>query len=214
MPWGKLINKIETYLITEMPKGCRVVDLMCGPGYLLGRLDQRRSDVVYMGVDLDNGFIDHAKGLYPRICFECADVVAWSTQKKFDVVICTGGVHHLPDNLQSTFIYKISCLLNTRGVAIIADPYIDDYDSQEGRILAGARLGYEYLVATIKNGAPPDVIEAAIQVLRNDVLTLEWKTSFKKQRKVFEQYFKDVFMYKTWPAKKKGYGDCCFIVKK
>ena len=213
MPHGKLIEEISSYLVTHIPKRGNALDLMCGPGYLLGKLNEQRPDVVYMGMDIDRGFITHAEKSYPGIVFCCADVCLWNPSERFDVVTCTGGTHHLPDELQDSFIGKISSLIKDGGFALIADPYISDYRSEQERLLAGAKLGYEYLVATIQKGAPPDIIDEAVQTLRNDVLLVEWKTSIKKRLVMLRRYFKHIEMYKTWPAHETDYGDYYFVVR-
>lgn len=214
MPWGKLIDQVLSYLVRNVPKNGRVLDLMCGPGYLLGKLKDRRPDLVCKGVDIDQGFIEHAQRLYPTVEFECADALRWATDDRFETIVCTAGVHHLPDDAQDQFIAAIGRLLVRRGFAVIADPYIDDYDSPRERLIAGARLGYKYLAATIANGATPDVIDAAVQVLRNDVLLIEWKTSVRRRLSTLKRHFSHVKQHKTWPLENTRYGDYYFIVRR
>ena len=156
--------------------------------------------------------IQHAASHYPGIAFEVADAFTWETSQKFDAIICTGGVHHLPDEQQEAFIAKLASLVSKRGFAIIADPYIGNYNTPEERLVAAARFGYEYLDATIKNGATPDVIDAAVQCLRNDVLLIEWKTSARKRLAMLKPYFKNIQAHKTWPDHETDWGDYYFIV--
>ncbi len=213
MPWGKLIHEVQDYVTTLTPTSGNVLDLLCGPGYLLGKIEEARPDIRYTGVDLEPEYIQHARSLYPRITFELADVIAWETTEQFDVIICTAGVHHLPDALQEPFIARLPSLLKKDGFVIIGDPYIGNFTSQKERLLAGAKLGYEYLSATINLDAPADVIQAAVGVLSNDVLQVEWKTSIQLRRKMLEPHFKKIEMRKTWPANESDYGDYYFILK-
>ena len=31
-----------------------------------------------------------------NIEFNIADALSWNTDKKYDLILCTGGIHHLP----------------------------------------------------------------------------------------------------------------------
>jgi trans-aconitate methyltransferase len=192
MPWGRLIEKVKQNVISNAPRGSKVLDLLCGPGYLIGQIQKARPDMEYLGIDLEAEFINYARQNYPKVNFLVADAFNWMPENKFDVVLCTAGVHHLPDEKQEPFIKKIADLLTATGFAIIAD---------------------EYLLATIQMGAPPDVIDAAVQVLRNDVLLIEWKTSVRKRSKMLRKYFKDQIALKTWPLDLvTDYGDYYFVL--
>ncbi len=212
-PWGKLVHEVQHHVTALTPLGGNVLDLLCGPGYLLGKLEEARPDLHYLGVDLDDRYLQHAIDLYPGIFFEHGDAITWQTEEKFDAIICTAGVHHLPDDEQEPFIARLPSLLKKDGFVIIGDPYIGNFNSERERLIAGAELGHAFLVASISMGAPPDVIAAAVGVLSNDVLLVEWKTSIERRRKMLEPYFKHIEMKKTWPDHESEYGDYYFILK-
>lgn len=214
MPWGTLIEQVLDYLEQQTPKEAKVLDLMCGPGYLLGKIKQLRPDLNLTGVDIDKRYIDFAKEKYQDIHFFASDSMGWQTDDKFDLIICTAGVHHLPYEKQEEFIKKIFTLLKEDGFCIIADPYIDDYSNEKERLLAASKLGYEYLVAVIENNAPEDIISATVDILNNDVMKSEFKTSIKKNKEIFAKYFSFVEIHKSWPKSDSEYGDYFFILKK
>ncbi len=214
MPWGKLISEILEILKNMIPENGEVLDLLCGTGNLLGRLAEIRSDVSYTGIDLEDEYILFARKSYPTLSFETADVLTWSTDKKFDAVVVTGGLHHIPYEQQDIFIAKLATLLKDDGLALVADPYIDDYSTEIERKISAAKLGYEYLVATIANGATDDVTKATADLIANDVLKVEYKTSTKKIRPMFEKYFSHIEEHKTWPESDSEYGDYCFVLRK
>lgn len=218
MPWGILIAQIEELIAGSVPHNGEVLDLLCGTGNLLGRLYTHRPDVVYTGVDLENEYIEFARRSYPQLNFEVGDVLEWSNGKSYDVVVVTGGLHHLPYDRQASFVLKVSGLLKQGGFAIIADPYIDNYldesESESERKLAAAKLGYEYLIATINNGAPDGVVEATAGLITNDVLGVEFKTAVAKIRPIFETYFSSIEEHKTWPQSDTEYGDYYFVLRK
>ena len=211
MSWGKLIREITDCIVGRAPQGGRVLDLLCGPGYLLGQLQKKRSDISCLGVDLEEEFICHAKRLYPSIGFEVADAFNWRTENKFDVVICTAGVHHLPFERQEAFIARLRGFLNTGGFAVVADPYISNFETEQERQLACTELGSAYLIEAIKRGAPSEVVKAGVGILENDLLLVEWKTSVSKQRPIFEKYFSHVEERHVWPSIGE-YGDYYFVL--
>lgn len=220
MPWGILIDEAISFVVENAPANGTVLDLMCGPGYLLGKIASARADLSLCGIDINEKFISHARDKYPGIKFEIADVLSWSSPSKFDIVLCTGGIHHLRYKDQAPFIESIPSLMIDGGYALFADPYIDSYKTEQGRRLAAAELGYQYLCATILNGAPDSVREAANDVLRNDVMGFEYKTSLDKHLPVFRRTFKkERSTQRTWPATEMNplfgeYGDYLIICRK
>lgn len=209
MPWGILIGDIQKIVLDRVPQGGNVVDLMCGTGNLLGELYSKRSDVKYTGVDLEADYIDYAKRQYPNINFEVKDAIIWQSDIKYDAVLCTGGLHHLPYEKQEEFLRKVSSLVKEGGFAIVADPYIPDYSNEQERKISAVNLGCKYLIATIKNNATDDIIKATADLIPNDVLLVEFKTSVEKIKPQFNRSFTNVEIHKTWGED--GYGDYYFI---
>jgi len=212
MPWGILVAEVENFIVKNVPKDGTVLDLLCGTGYLLVELQKKRPDIKFTGVDLESEFIDYARKEYPEIDFQVADAFTWNSDKKFDAILCTGGLHHIQYDKQREFVRKIASLIKDDGFAIVADPYIDDYSNEKERKLAAAKLGYEYLAATIKNGATDDVTKATADLIPNDVFMVEFKTSVNKAKPYFEENFSKVEMRKTWGDGE--YGDYYFILRK
>ncbi len=213
MPWGIWVAQVLDLVASKVPKNGSVLDLMCGPGYLLGEIARRRSDLALEGVDLSEEFISHARSKYPGIVFHLDDVLAWEPAQKYDLVVCTGGTHHLPYEHQVPFLEGIPGLLKPDGFCIFADPYVDDYSNESERQQAAAKLGYEYMLATMKKGAPEDIVKATIDILYNDVMGLEFKTSLKKLEPVFRRIFSEVEIHKTWPETESEYGDYYIVCR-
>jgi 2-polyprenyl-3-methyl-5-hydroxy-6-metoxy-1,4-benzoquinol methylase len=213
-PWGKLIREVLEYITKNISKNSIVLDLMCGPGYLLGQLASKRSDLHLTGVDINEGFIAYSKRMYPGISFIKSDAIEWKSSGKYDLVLCTAGLHHIPYDKQEMFIRKISALIEEKGTGIIADPYVDSYSNEDERRRAASRLGYEYLKATLKNKPPEDIIKSAIDIMHNDVLGYEYKTSLQRTVPIFKRNFKEISVLKTWPLKDSEYGEYCIIAKK
>ncbi len=213
-PWGILIREIQDFIVKSVPQNGRVLDLLCGTGYLLGELRKKRPDLNCVGVDMEPEFVEFGKRTYPEIEFVNADVRTWTSDESFDAVLCTAGLHHLPYSEHESFVAKIASLVSPTGFAMVADPYIDDYSNETERKVAAARLGYEYLADTVKSGASEDVVKAAVDILSNDVLGVEFKNSIKRTEPTFSKYFGYVEKHKTWPVHESEYGDYYFILKK
>ena len=214
LPWGKLISKILSLIEKEGPKNGSVLDLMCGPGYLLGEISKIRPDLALEGVDINEEFIQYAQKKYPKIEFQVADVLSWSPSKKYNLLLCTGGIHHLPYEKQELFLKTIPNLLNPKGFAVFADPYTDEFSNEIEKKQAAAKLGYEYILATMKNGAPDDIVKATIDILYNDVMGFEYKTPLKKLEPIFRRLFSKVDINKTWPEYDSEFGDYYMICRK
>lgn len=213
MPWKTILEKVLGIVVNKSPEKGKVLDLMCGPGYLLDKIKERRSDLFLVGVDINEEFIAHAKKRNPDTDFFVEDVMEWTSGEKFDIVTCTGGLHHLPYEKHENFLKKIRELMNTNGICIVADPYVDDYTNEKERKTAASKLGYEYLLAVIEKNAPSEILAATIDILHNDVLKYEFKTSIIKIKPIFERFFSNVEIHKTWPNSDSQYGDYYILAK-
>ncbi|OGD62436.1 hypothetical protein A3F39_01890 [Candidatus Berkelbacteria bacterium RIFCSPHIGHO2_12_FULL_50_11] len=202
----KLINK-------NAPQKGALLDMMCGTGYLLGEIAKKRPDLRLIGVDIDDRYVSFSRKTYPGVNIEKGDVLKWHPQSAFDVVICTGSLHHVPYDRQEKAVANISSLVKPDGFVIVSDSYVDDYSNEFERKNAAAKLGYEYLKETIQNKAPNPVVEWTIDIMWNDVLMKEFKTSLRKRLLIFEKYFAVVDTMKTWPAIESDYGDYISILR-
>ena len=67
-----------------------VLDAGCGTGRVAIELARRGIDVV--GVDLDAGFIEHARAKAPTIDWQHSDLATVELARRFDVVVAAGNV--------------------------------------------------------------------------------------------------------------------------
>ena len=213
MPWENLIEEIANLIRNIAPRDGKVIDLMCGPGWLLRKIARTRPDLCLTGVDINEEFIAHAKKKLRNVEFQRADVLTWEAQEKYDIVLCTGGIHHLPYEKQAIFIRKTRMLLHSSGTAVFADPIIDDFRNEKERQLAAVKLGSQLLSAVIEKQATEEIIRACIDILSNDVLGYEFKTSLIKTQHLYKKVFSQVETKKVWPRKQSDYGDFYFICR-
>ncbi|MFZ5955313.1 MAG: class I SAM-dependent methyltransferase [Nanoarchaeota archaeon] len=207
MPYKDSLNKVISYISENAPQNGSLIDLMCGPGYLLGKIALARRDLKLEGSDIDERYISFATQKYPHLKFKLEDVLSLNPEKQYDIVMCTGALHHVPYDKQEEAVRKMTSLVKPNGFLLISDCYIDDYANETQRRIAAVKLGHEYLKETIQNGAPEEVIIPTIEILANDVLMKEFKTSLKKRTEIFKRLFSNVRTFKTWPNFESEYGD-------
>ncbi|MDB4992429.1 MAG: class SAM-dependent methyltransferase [Parcubacteria group bacterium] len=211
-PYKTSLLTVIEYICEHAPQNGKLLDVMCGPGYLFGKIKEKRPDLSLYGVDIDERYIEHGNKTYSGVHFEQGDVLTWRPEEKFDVVVCTGSVHHIPYELQEQAIANIASMASPAGLVIISDCYVDDYSDETERKQAAAKLGYEYIRETIANGGSERVISWTIDILSNDVLMHEFKPSYEKRLPLLEKCFGKVTTIKTWPnANPPGYGDYIHI---
>ena len=212
-PWNLTFKNVLDFIKNNSQANSKVLDLMCGTGFLLNKIKLVRPDLALYGIDINEEYITFATKSYPNIEFSLKDVFNMVEDIKFDIIICTGGAHHLEDEKKLSFLNFIKKSLNPNGFAIIADPYIADFSNESERKLAAAQLGYEYLLFSIKNHANIEVINECITILQNDINRLEFKTSINQFRPIVEKVFSKFEIVKVWPESKTEYGDYYFICK-
>jgi len=213
MPWGELIDKLVNLVCTKTPKDSTVLDLMCGTGFLIKKIKEQRPDLQITGIDINEDYIKFALDNMKDVNFICADTMDWPVDGKYDLVLCTGGIHHIGFKRQQSLLIKMKGLLSNNGVCITADPFIGNYVDERSRKLAANELGSEYIRATIEKDAPRDVVKAAIDILDRDIaLDGEYKTSIDKFKKIAKNVFSTIEMHKVWPKTESEYGDYYFIL--
>jgi len=95
-PYQSSLKAVLDEVTSRAPQNGTLVDLMCGPGFLIGQLEEARRDLTLLGVDIDKRYIDYASEKSRRTNFEEGNILTWSAFEKFDVVTCTGSLHHIP----------------------------------------------------------------------------------------------------------------------
>jgi SAM-dependent methyltransferase len=129
---------LEQYL--RLQPGDRVLDLGCGPGYILDYMP----DVEYVGFDTEPSYIEYAKKNYGnRGQFYCEIFRKEHVAKlgKFDAVMLFGVIHHLDDATASDLLSLLSASLKDTGRLVSVDPCFAPDQSRIARFVAESDRG-------------------------------------------------------------------------
>ncbi len=113
----------------------RVLDCGCGPGDLVAYLP----DVAYVGIDMDEGYIESARARFgDRASFRLGPVGAetMGDDGHYDLVLANGLLHHLDDARVSEFLRLASRNLKPSGRLVTFDGcYTEDQSPIARRLL-------------------------------------------------------------------------------
>jgi SAM-dependent methyltransferase len=117
--FGARIKAISEYL-TIRP-GMRIIDIGCGPGYILRHLPQ---GIDYIGFDIDEAYVDHARrsfGDRGKFCCRYFDAAAANEFAGTDIVMMNGVLHHIADEELKGTLANIRDVLKSGGVLFTLD---------------------------------------------------------------------------------------------
>ena len=126
--FGARVKAIVDYL--TLRPGMRVIDIGCGPGYILRHLPR---GIDYVGFDIDQAYIDHARRSFGHLGkFHCRyfDAEAAREFAGADVVMMNGVLHHIADDELSGTLANVRDVLNSDGVLFTLDGCYRDGQSR------------------------------------------------------------------------------------
>ena len=95
----------------------RAIDFGCGSGYLEQYLDGRELDL--LGLDVSTGMLERARAHYPQWRFEEADLYAYETDERYELVMEHAVLHHLVD--YEVIVDKMAALTKPGGVLFLGN---------------------------------------------------------------------------------------------
>jgi SAM-dependent methyltransferase len=111
---------IEDYV--RMQAGMRVLDIGCGPAYVVEYL----RGATYFGFDINSRYIAYAKEKYGsrgNFYSHPFDDAAAKELEPFDLILMMGVLHHLDDKQAAATITLCKHVLNSEGSLVTLDPY-------------------------------------------------------------------------------------------
>lgn len=86
-----------------------VLDVGCGQGSPLAEIAKHRPDVKLAGVDFSPRAVELATERMPDVEFSVLDLTTGSLDRKFDLIICTDVIEHIPDDLTALRNMRSMC---------------------------------------------------------------------------------------------------------
>lgn len=101
-------------------EGDRVLDLGCGNGRLFGHLQDE--DIKYVGVDVSEGLLKHAKKNYRKANFKVGSFNKIPYKRPyFDKIFCVASFHHIPsEEYRMQALKEIKRVLKKDGTVAIS----------------------------------------------------------------------------------------------
>lgn len=213
-PWGQVIEWIVRFVTEQAPVNGTVLDYMSGTGYLIESILSKRPDISAIGCDDSIAFDSYARRkALPNARFVLQNALEFQPENKPDLILVTGGLHHLTFSQHPLFLAKIASELGARGTAIIAEESIGPHRNERERKLAALEHGDALVRLGIEMDWPSPLIAAALSVLRSDVLLNgEYKRGTEDWASLISQHFAIIEMQRLWTTNSGG-GDVVFVCK-
>jgi SAM-dependent methyltransferase len=115
------------YLATQLSfRDKEVLDCGCGTGHSLAFISSATPEAHYVGIDVDDGAIAHARTKYPWLDFHVMDGTALSFESSsFDVVLSFEVLEHLYEDEQRRYVSEMHRVLKPGGTLVLSTPNKD-----------------------------------------------------------------------------------------
>jgi hypothetical protein len=212
-PWGALIDAVATLVSNLAAPNSQAFDYMCGTGLLLRKICAIRPDIHVEGCDINSAFVEYANERLQNQVVRQADVREITVRHRNAIILCTGGLHHLDFDEQRRFLERISRNCDANCTIVIGEEVLQDHSTKTERRRAALNLNTELIDYALLRDCPESLIDAALDVLRNDLLLRgEFKRSLKEWRVSINEYFSIIEVQHTW-APMLGGGDVFLVCK-
>lgn len=116
--WRDVVSDVKEFAA----KGENLVDLGCGPGTVLQRLEVERPDLTLTGVDIDPRMLSVARRRLPRVRLVHGSIDAVPLEdESADVVISSMVFHHLPHEVKLGAFGEAKRILKSNGLFLLCD---------------------------------------------------------------------------------------------
>lgn len=124
---SNLISTIESLVDSER-KSIDILEVGCGLGYVLSKLDERLSaNIKVTGMDISPTAIEKAKSLFPSLKFVVGDICSehLKVENKYDMVIMSQILWYILEKLPRVFT-NIGSLLKNDGYLIFVNAFLKE----------------------------------------------------------------------------------------
>ncbi len=136
--WSSVLSDVREVVYKHTTNKVDVLEMMCG--YAEGEKIVKKyitKDYAYTGFDYSDKVIDRVKQINPELDVYIQDVTQYAPEKKYDIIIIMGGLHHVPDSVDNV-LHKIFQSLNWGGYLLILNQliiilYMQKYEMQSIR---------------------------------------------------------------------------------
>lgn len=104
-------------LVQTRDANLEICDLGCGTGWMSNEL-RRFGHVV--GIDFSDEGLQVARKSYPEVAFEQCDVLVYRPKKRFDLVVSSEVIEHIPD--KAAYFETIGAILKPGGYLVLTCP--------------------------------------------------------------------------------------------
>lgn len=107
-------------IVSFLPEPTEILDVGCGNGHTLKYFETRKIGAKLAGMDLSNKAITIAQDKLPNAEFYNADLLAFTSRKKWQVIVSLGSIEHLLD--PDAGLQKLKSLLRKDGIIYLELP--------------------------------------------------------------------------------------------
>lgn len=118
-------NPIMDEVMMNVKNGMSILDVGCGTGKLISRIDKKIENSYLIGLDISNDMIEHARNKVSKgnneVSFIADDFIKHDFKSsKFDIIIFSNVLHHVSDPIQALECAKK--LLSDDGIILFSVP--------------------------------------------------------------------------------------------
>lgn len=181
--WFAEVDHIRSELIPQIPRGS-VLDLACGTGLWTQLLAQRASRVVAVDASPEVIALNRHRLNAPDVEYVRADIFAWTTDERFDLIFFSFWLSHVPAERFNEFWSFLRDRLNPDGRVF----FVDSRPEQDSTAKDHAPLNDSGIVRRrLNDGREFDIVKVFYEPksLRERLSALGWQGDVRASGRFF-----------------------------